>query len=95
MDHQQAIAIWSAQGELHRQRRLGVTAVEVFHEAQESARINGGLRLAETSLDGLQALHGLAAAKVKNTPTLDYFAQRILSTVEMACCERIARYMLR
>lgn len=93
MSYQQDIERWSDRSAVS--RRPSAEAVEAYYEAREAARINGGLRLAETALDGLQGLHGLAQTKVQTTPSLAFVSQQILSTVEMACCERLARYMLR
>ena len=94
MNYQQEIANWSAQGEMYRRRDVTVEAVEARYEARESARINGAIRVAGEALDGLHGLHGAAAARVENAPRFKFGAYQIVSTVEMGCCERIARYLL-
>jgi hypothetical protein len=73
---------------------MGVEVQEAAYEAREMARINGGMRVAESILDGVYSLQHVAAAKVASAPEMAYVASRVLSTIEMACCERLARYML-
>jgi hypothetical protein len=90
MSYQQETQDWAYSGEAYRHRN----ASHEQREAHYGARINGGMRLGESALDGLQALHGIVVMKVQQTPTLAYAGHRILSSVEAACDELILRYML-